>query len=374
MKAQEEKWRAGQEFSTEMNNNNSYVTGNGLQPWPRNVRLMCHNKSTQWEEQPSTVSIRQSVKREPIKAATIKGQQLKSRVVLRRGNAEEGLTAIKIKQLMTTTTKANSPSARSTTGDKRINPQLLGTTGKTLINGHVNDLKMRFEDGEMREMKPFQKAVDNVTAINRFALSKKVTTDTCPVDGNDDNNGSDNTSEDHEQDKDRVEEPTTVLIPKLEINESSEEEITSSSNSSGNSSSNSTEDLSATVVLRRNKRTINRSLERLTGDMPKYNILAEYGGSVHSLEDILNQQRFSRSLSQYSVSDLCWNESPAQISRDCQRFDELFCRSTEDLQRLSHRSHQNNGSDNNNNDNNNSTTDHSSPISKFGSMVDVVNL
>lgn len=58
--------------------------------------------------------------------------------------------------------------------------------------------------------------------------------------------------------------------------------------------------------------------------------------SVYSLEDILQQQRFSRSLSQYSVSELCWEESPGDLSKDCQRFDELFsARSIDDLRRLS---------------------------------------
>lgn len=89
----------------------------------------------------------------------------------------------------------------------------------------------------------------------------------------------------------------------------------------------------------------------------------EFGGSVHSLEDILNQQRFSRSLSQYSVSDLCWDESPAQINRDCERFDELFCRSTEDLRNQQQKQARNGGA-----------SDTTSPLSKFGSMVDVVNV
>lgn len=363
MKAQE-KLRAGQEFAVEMNNNNNYVTHQYQhQQRSRNAVLMCH-KGTQWEEQKeastavtkfgSTTHDRQgnaaaplrrtsANEREPVitKAVPIEGQQ-KSRVVLRRGNADEGLTALKIKQLMTT-------SPRST--DKRnINPQLLGA-GKTL-NGHVNDLKMRFEDGrEMRELKTFQKAVDNVTVVNRFALPRK-------------------TSEDHHKsndcDKDKEDTPEQEDI---EIIPDSDPEIINdspelSSSSAEDSVTSTEEDLSTTIVLRR-KRTINKSLERLNVDHRKYHLLPDFGGSVHSLEDILNQQRFSRSLSQYSVSDLCWNESPAEINRDCQRFDELFCRSTEELRPLSHSL---NGGDDHTDNNN------SSPISKFGSMVDVVNV
>lgn len=55
--------------------------------------------------------------------------------------------------------------------------------------------------------------------------------------------------------------------------------------------------------------------------------------SVHSLEDILTQQRFSRSLSQYSVSDLCFNESLTDINKQCEQFDRLFSRSNEELYR-----------------------------------------
>lgn len=49
--------------------------------------------------------------------------------------------------------------------------------------------------------------------------------------------------------------------------------------------------------------------------------------TVRSIEEILRQERFSRSLSQYSVSDLCFDESPSEINQDCQRFDELFAKS-----------------------------------------------
>lgn len=357
MKAQE-KLRAGLEFAVEMNNNNNYVNHQyPHQQRSRNAVLMCH-KGTQWEEQKEAVSKLASAEhdhrvtaaapirrtsaneREPVitKTVPIEGQQ-KSRVVLRRGNADEGLTALKIKQLMTT-------SPRST--DKRsVNPQLLGA-GKTL-NGHVNDLKMRFEDGgEMKELKAFQKAVDNVTVVNRFALPRKTSEDHHKI------NGSDK--------EDTREQEDIEIIPDSDpeiINDSPE-----SSSSAEDSVTSTEEDLSTTVVLRR-KRTTNTSLERLNVDHRKYHLLPDFGGSVHSLEDILNQQRFSRSLSQYSVSDLCWNESPAEINRDCQRFDELFCRSTEELRPLSHSL---NGSDDRTDNNN------SSSISKFGSMVDVVNV
>lgn len=336
VKAQE-KLRAGQESKLammEMNNNNNYYVNN---KYPRHV-MMCH-KSTQWEEEPqpqtqtsvtnkSSFSSLLADKDKARNREPLEGQ----RVQLRRGgNAEEGLTALKIKQLMT-----NSSTSTTTNGtrssDKRIKAQL-GSI-KQALNGHVNDLKMRFEDhhADVKELRHFQKAVDSVTVMKRF--TDRISSEEMQINGKEDKS---NSVKDHE---DHVEE---------EVEEDLEEEkITSEDESTDNDT---------TVILRRKRN------ESLSNGLQKYKLLNEFGGSVHSLEDILNQQRFSRSLSQYSVSDLCWDESPAQINRDCERFDELFCRSTEDLRNQQQKQARNGGA-----------SDTTSPLSKFGSMVDVVNV
>lgn len=319
MKAQE-KLGAGQQF-VEMNNNNSNYVNNTHAG--RDV-LMCH-KSTQWEESPrqsvSTKTIAPTKRADIDKKAAIGGigRDDEGRRVLRRGNAEEGLTALKIKQLMTTT---NSSAPRSS--DKRISAQR--SSLKTL-HGHVSDLKMRFEDGgggDVKELKQFRRAVDNVSLISRFAMGRKSGAEV-------EVNATDDLDEDQE----------SVTLENIDTSDESA-------------------DYDSIVVLRRKKRVSQSG--SVEGGLHKYKLLSEFGGSVHSLEDILNQQRFSRSLSQYSVSDLCWNESPAQINRDCERFDELFCRSTGDLRNSSSPAAKNGNAAN------------SSPRSTFGSMVDVVNV
>lgn len=302
-----EKQRVGQEF-LELNNNNSSVTGHEYR-LTHGRPLMCH-KSTQWQEQPGQVT-KLAVNYDKVSSANrkqIEGQQ--PHVLLTRSrNAEEGLTAHKIKQLMTITTA----SFKAQRADKRIGAQL-GSV-KTL-NGHVNDLKMRFEDGDVKELKPFQNAVDNVAALNRVALFW----------GSEEVKG--NTELQNEEDAINV-------------------EVTASDESAEEDSG-----LEQTIIMRQKNY---EPQQGLSNRLESYKLLNEFGGSVHSLEDILNQQRFSRSLSQYSVSDLCRGESPAQINKDCDKFDELFSRSTDDLRNL-------NGSYN------------SKFVSKSGSMVNVVNV
>lgn len=283
MKAQE-KLELAASTGQEMNNNT--ITGKERPV----VRVMCH-KSTQWEaqsdhsasrHQKGGPAIRYGLKQSPSLSAQNK-EPILAKVLVKRGSADEGLTALKIKQLMANT------STRAI--DKRIHAQ----PALKSLNGHVNDLKMRFEDGE-KELKPFQRAVDNVTMMNRFASSVQQS----PVLTN---------GPEQKQQQQQVQEEQCP-------NESTEDDLEET-----------------VVVLRRRKpRTEDR---RRNGD--RFALLDGFGGSVHSLEDILNQQRFSRSLSQYSVSDLCWNESPAEINRNCERFDELFSqqhRSMEDLRRL----------------------------------------
>lgn len=349
----EKKQNAGQEFEM---NNNCYSSTH--LPHPPRV-IMCH-RSTQWAESDCRVAVAN------YKSATTKEPPPPQLLMTKRGsNAEEGLTALKIKQL------SNSQQRSS---DKRIIPQVIslvgyggGGAGKAAQNGHVNDLKMRFEDGggDVREQKNFQKAVDSVTMINRLVGNKLAVDEEVQNGKTKENNNANSTRhpevKQHEiqtsRDKDKLEDQQlnriiSTLSPDQDDQDDDEEE-----------EENETE----FVVLRRTKRTADkegsRLSERLSNGLQKYKLLNEFGGSVHSLEDILNQQRFSRSLSQYSVSDLFRNESPAQISRDCERFDELFCRSTGDLRVVAAR-----------NGRNDDEYDDDCPMSKFGSMVDVVNV
>lgn len=366
-----EEAKEGQEITTglkEMNNNSHYYNtsldnnNKHVQQWarwsPRDDVVMC-DKSTQWEDQSDDVSVNANPERrsqltdsgcgqgKPMVTTTTtkrpsEGPQIRGTV----GGAvtEEGFTARKIKQLMGTTssTSSNHPAVgsnvRSTGGDKRIAAQL-GGLKTTLNGGHVNDLKMRFEDrhgetnGNARkeDQKYFQRAVDNVTVMKRFTskMQEKNRVD-----------------EVHREKKEKLAEDHLVING--DPPEMAEDQLL---------------DLSPTVVLRR-KMIVDRngSLERLSDSerRRKAEFAPEFGGSVHSLEDILNQQRFSRSLSQYSVSDLFRNESPAEISRNCERFDELFSctRSTEDLTITANGRHR----------------DDHHLLSKFGSMVDVVNV
>lgn len=286
----QEKLRAGQAQVVEMNNNTTtFVNSHQTQmPLRRGTGVSVCHKGTQWEEQPRRM---------------VNGK-------VSRGGAEEKEerltgTALKIKQLMTNTSATRS-------SDKRSHPVKTG-------NGHVSDLKMRFEDRDAGELKHFQKAVDSVKVMNRFASPKR--------------------SLDHRVQGNGIDEDYQVLqkAPRVDANEAavaSDDENNDCSESEMQCSGSEAEEESPVVVLRRNKRIISKSgsMERLNPNlMNKCELMKEFGGSVHSLEDILKQQRFSRSLSQYSVSELCCSESPAEISRNCDRFDELFCRSTEDL-------------------------------------------
>lgn len=278
---------------TEMNNNT--ITTSTTTAAGKELRVMCH-KSTQWEAQADNSAQRQQrggptiryggLKQSPLSAQN--KEPIISKVLVKRGSADEGLTAQKIKQLMANTSTRVS--------DKKIHAQ----PALKAINGHVNDLKMRFEDGE-KELKPFQRAVDSVTMMNRFASMLPPSQLESPVPSN----GGKVAQEEEEEQC---------------LNVSTED------------------DLETTVVVMRSRKPRTAAEDgRRFGN--KFSLPEGFGGSVHSLEDILNQQRFSRSLSQYSVSDLCWNESPAEINRNCERFDELFSqhqqhRSMEDLRRL----------------------------------------